>query len=263
MRHAGYALDTHIRIHWIDSENLSEQNIGEQLCGLDGIIVPGGFGNRGIEGMILSAKYARETGLPYFGICLGMQIAVMEYARNVCGIADANSGEFDELCKNKVIAFMPGQSNDIDKGGTLRLGSYPCDIKSGTTMERCYKSAHINERHRHRYEFNNDYREVLENAGLTLSGLSPDGTLWKRSSLPTVPSMWAFSSTPNSSPVPTVLIPFSTDLSRRRSPTRKNKLKGRENLCFFLLFFAKGLSQSREMWYYRVKKKICLNGSNE
>ncbi len=177
MRHAGYALDTHIRIHWIDSENLSEQNIGEKLCGLDGIIVPGGFGNRGIEGMILSAKYARETGLPYFGICLGMQIAVMEYARNVCGIADANSGEFDELCKNKVIDFMPGQSNDIDKGGTLRLGSYPCDIKSGTTMERCYKSAHINERHRHRYEFNNDYREVLENAGLTLSGLSPDGHL--------------------------------------------------------------------------------------
>ena len=118
-------LDTHIRIHWIDSENLSEQNIGEQLCGLDGIIVPGGFGNRGIEGMILSAKYARETGLPYFGFVSGMQIAVMEYARNVCGIADANSGEFDELCKNKVIDFMPGQSNDIDKGGTLDSAAIP------------------------------------------------------------------------------------------------------------------------------------------
>ena len=177
MRHAGYSLDTHIRIHWIDSEGLNEHNYKKELSKLDGIIVPGGFGNRGIEGMILSAKFARETGLPYFGICLGMQIAVMEYARNVCGIADANSGEFDELCKNKVIDFMPGQSNDIDKGGTLRLGSYPCEIKSGTTMERCYKSSHIDERHRHRYEFNNDYREVLEKAGLTLSGLSPDGRL--------------------------------------------------------------------------------------
>ena len=177
MRHAGYALDTHIRIKWIDSEGLNEGNYKHELAELDGIIIPGGFGNRGIEGMILSAKFARENNIPYFGICLGMQIAVMEYARNVCGIKDANSGEFDELCKNKVIDFMPGQSNDIDKGGTLRLGSYPCDIKSGTTMERCYKVGRINERHRHRYEFNNDYREVLENAGLTLSGFSPDGRL--------------------------------------------------------------------------------------
>ena len=106
-----------------------------------------------------------------------MQIAVIEYARNVLGIKDANSSEFDELCKHKVIDFMPGQSDDIDKGGTLRLGAYPCNIKSGTTMERCYGSVNISERHRHRYEFNNDYREAFEKAGLTLSGSSPDGRL--------------------------------------------------------------------------------------
>ena len=177
LRHAGYTLNTHIRIHWIDSENLTEENYTKELSGLEGIIVPGGFGSRGIEGMILAAKYARETNIPYFGICLGMQIAVIEYARNVAHIADAHSGEFDELCKHKVIDFMPGQSDQIDKGGTLRLGAYPCKIKEGTTMAKCYGSLEISERHRHRYEFNNDYREVLEKAGLTLSGLSPDGRL--------------------------------------------------------------------------------------
>ena len=127
--------------------------------------------------MILTAQYAREHGIPYFGICLGMQIAVIEYARNVCGIADANSGEFDELCKNKVIDFMPGQSDSIDKGGTLRLGAYPCIIQAGTLMERCYNTLEIQERHRHRYEYNNDYRDILTDRGLTISGLSPDGKL--------------------------------------------------------------------------------------
>ena len=144
---------------------------------LDGIIVPGGFGQRGINGMILTAKYAREHHVPYFGICLGMQIAVIEYARHAAGIADADSGEFNELCENKVIDFMPGQSDEIDKGGTLRLGAYPCVIRPGTTMERCYGTLEISERHRHRYEFNNDYREALTSAGLVLSGLSPDGRL--------------------------------------------------------------------------------------
>ena len=177
LRHAGYTLNTHIRIDWIDSENLTEANCEQELSHLDGIIVPGGFGGRGIEGMILAAKYARENNVPYFGICLGMQIAVIEYARDVAGIKDAHSGEFDELCKNKVIDFMPGQSDNIDKGGTLRLGAYPCVIKPGTTMERCYGKSEISERHRHRYEFNNDYRDILTQNGLTLSGLSPDGRL--------------------------------------------------------------------------------------
>lgn len=177
LQHAGYYHNTHIKISWIDSEKLTAENCSEFLSELDGIIVPGGFGSRGIEGMILAAKYARENHLPYFGICLGMQIAVIEYARNVCGISDADSGEFDELCKHKVINFMPGQSDDIDKGGTLRLGAYPCKIKPYTTMERCYETNHISERHRHRYEFNNHYRDLLTQHGLTLSGLSPDERL--------------------------------------------------------------------------------------
>ena len=177
LRHAGYALGAKVDIKWIDSEPLCDANADELLGGLDGFIVPGGFGGRGVEGMICAARFARENALPYFGICLGMQIAVIEYARNVLGISDANSGEFDELCAHKVIDFMPGQSDDVDKGGTLRLGAYPCVIRRGTTMERCYGTREISERHRHRYEFNNEYREALEGAGLCLSGLSPDGRL--------------------------------------------------------------------------------------
>ena len=177
LRHAGYSCNTDVKIQWIDSETLTEETCGEQLGGLDGIIVPGGFGGRGIEGMILAAKYAREHQVPYFGICLGMQIAVIEYARHVANLPDANSGEFDECCPNKVINFMPGQSDTIDKGGTLRLGSYPCVVAPNTTMHRCYGQDLIHERHRHRYEFNNDYRDILQNAGLTLSGMSPDGRL--------------------------------------------------------------------------------------
>ena len=177
LRHAGYYHNTDVNIHWIDSEGITAENVNDVLAGLDGIIVPGGFGNRGIEGMIEAVRYARENMLPMFGICLGMQITVIEYARNVLGLKDANSGEFDEKCANKVIDFMPGQSDEIDKGGTLRLGAYPCEIKDGTTMQKCYESTSISERHRHRYEFNNDYRDKLQEKGLTLSGLSPDGRL--------------------------------------------------------------------------------------
>ena len=177
LRHAGYYHNTHVKIHWIDSEGITAENAEKMFMELDGILVPGGFGSRGIEGMIQAAKYAREKEIPYFGICLGMQVAVIEYARNVLGIKDANSGEFDELCRHKVIDFIPGQSDDIDKGGTLRLGAYPCHIQKGTTMERCYGTSSISERHRHRYEFNNDYREMFQENGLTLSGISPDGKL--------------------------------------------------------------------------------------
>ena len=177
LRHAGYAKHAHINIHWIDSETVTEENADEILGCLDGILVPGGFGERGIEGMITAAKYAREHRMPYFGICLGMQIAVIEYARHKAGVADANSGEFDDNCPHKVIDFMPGQSDEIDKGGTLRLGAYPCEIQSNTKMEELYQLKHISERHRHRYEFNNSFREILTQAGLTLSGLSPDGRL--------------------------------------------------------------------------------------
>ena len=177
LRHAGYALGAQVEIDWVDSETLTAENVESRLSGADGILVPGGFGSRGIDGMILACRYAREKNVPYFGICLGMQIAVIEYARNAAGLPDADSGEFNEACAHKVIDFMPGQSDEIDKGGTLRLGAYPCVIREGTTMARCYGKTEISERHRHRYEFNNDYRGALTSAGLTLSGLSPDGTL--------------------------------------------------------------------------------------
>ena len=177
LHHAGYPHKAEVNIKWIDSESLETGDVKEAFDGVDGIIVPGGFGNRGIEGMIKAVKYARENNIPFFGICLGMQISVIEYARNVLGIKDANSGEFDENCAHKVIDFMPGQSDEIDKGGTLRLGAYPCVISENTAMERFYGTREISERHRHRYEFNNDFREAFTKGGLTLSGMSPDKML--------------------------------------------------------------------------------------
>lgn len=184
LRHAGYDHSARVEIDWVDSENLTPENIDERLGNVDGIIIPGGFGSRGIEGMVLACKYAREHDVPYLGICLGMQIAVIEFCRNVCGIADANSGEFDEYGLHKVIDFMPDQNKNINKGGTLRLGSYPCKIKPGTKMRECYGRELISERHRHRYEFNNDYRETVEAAGMVLSGTSPDGRIVETVELP-------------------------------------------------------------------------------
>ena len=177
LRHAGYALGARVNIRWIDSAALTAENLETELAGLGGILVPGGFGDRGIPGMLLAAQYARERGLPYLGICLGMQIAVIEFARHAAGIPDATSGELDPTARHKLIDFLPGQSDAVDKGGTLRLGSYPCRIEPGTLMARCYGQTEIRERHRHRYEFNNAYREALTAAGLTLCGLSPDGSL--------------------------------------------------------------------------------------
>ena len=177
LRHAGYLINAFVDIEWIDSELLDESNVKSVLSNVDGIIVPGGFGGRGIEGMILAAQYARENKVPYLGICLGMQIAVIEYARNVALFKNANSGEFDKDCRYKVIDFMPGQSEERDKGGTLRLGSYPCKVQKGTKLYECYKSEEISERHRHRYEFNNEYRDALTSCGLVTAGVSPDGRL--------------------------------------------------------------------------------------
>ena len=177
LRHAGYALGAEVEIRWIDSAALTPENLEEHLSPCNGILVPGGFGSRGIEGMILAAKYAREKGIPYLGLCLGMQIAVIEFARHVCGWADANSGEFDPVSAHKVIDYLPDQNDDVDKGGTLRLGAYPCRIVPGTHMARCYGQEFIQERHRHRYEFMNAFREDLEKAGLVLGGTSPDGSI--------------------------------------------------------------------------------------
>ena len=177
LRHAGYALGTEVEIRWIDSALLTAENVREQLEGCSGILVPGGFGGRGIEGMILAAQYARERGVPYLGLCLGMQIAVIEFARHVCGWEDADSGEFRPESAHRVIDFLPDQSDLVDKGGTLRLGAYPCRIAPGTLMARCYGPELIRERHRHRYEFNNRFREELERAGMVLSGTSPEGSI--------------------------------------------------------------------------------------
>ena len=177
LHHAGYALSAKVNIRWIDSESIQPDNVEETLHGLGGILVPGGFGDRGIDGMILAAEYARNHKVPYLGICLGMQIAVIEYARNMAALPDATSGELNPEGLHKVIDFLPGQSDEREKGGTLRLGAYPCVIGPDTVMARCYGATEIRERHRHRYEFSNDYRDVLSEAGLTLCGLSPDGLL--------------------------------------------------------------------------------------
>ncbi len=175
LRHAGYDCGAKVEIAWIDSELITAENVEETLKYCDGVVVPGGFGNRGIEGKIETAKYCRENNLPYLGICLGMQISVIEFARNVCGLTDATSREFDENAEHKVIDFLPDQTDETQKGGTLRLGAYPCSVRPDTMMHQCYGDTHISERHRHRYEFNNDYRQILKDAGLVISGTSPDG----------------------------------------------------------------------------------------
>jgi CTP synthase len=175
LHHAGYACGAQVEIKWIDSETITDENVETVLAGCDGLIVPGGFGDRGVAGMIVTAQWARENDVPYFGICLGMQVAVIEFARSVCGWREANSGEFDPASPYKVIDFLPGQFEGKDKGGTLRLGSYPCKLAEGTVIREEYGCTDISERHRHRYEFNNEYRETLQQKGLVLSGTSPDG----------------------------------------------------------------------------------------
>ena len=175
--HGGYENGANVDIKWVDSESLTAENAADELKDCDGILVPGGFGDRGIEGKITACRYAREKDIPYLGLCLGMQVAVIEYARDVCGIRDANSREFDELGKNLVIDLMPEQLSVLQKGGTMRLGAYPCKVKKDTILHRAYGCDEISERHRHRFEFNNAYKEVLEKAGLVICGTSPDGSI--------------------------------------------------------------------------------------
>lgn len=177
IRHAGFANHINTKIKLIDSETITKDNVMDKLKDLEGIIVPGGFGSRGIEGMIETIRYARENKVPFLGICLGMQMTVVEYARNVLGLTDANSAEFDVITQNPVIHIMEDQKTINKKGGTMRLGAYPCIIKKGSLAEKIYEKEEISERHRHRYEYNNDYKERLEKAGLMCSGSSPDGKL--------------------------------------------------------------------------------------
>ncbi len=184
LRHAGYVNAAPVDIKWIDSENITPKTADTLLSDCDGILVPGGFGDRGIEGKILAAKYARENNVPYFGICLGMQIAVIEYARDVLGYQNANSSEFTPEGPCNVIDLMPDQTGNIPKGGTMRLGSYPCKIRENTIMQRAYGEELIGERHRHRYEFNNKFREDIENAGMIISGTSPDNHIVETVEIP-------------------------------------------------------------------------------
>ncbi|SDI61321.1 CTP synthase [Alteribacillus bidgolensis] len=177
LKHAGYAFDSDVEIQWINSEHVTEENVEEKLKGIDGILVPGGFGDRGIDGKIAAIKYARENKVPFLGICLGMQLASVEYARNVAGLNGADSAELNPETEHPVIDLLPEQKDVEDLGGTLRLGLYPCKLKEDTKVKAAYNEEVVYERHRHRYEFNNSYRETMEKAGFIFSGTSPDGRL--------------------------------------------------------------------------------------
>ena len=177
LKHAGYENGVNVTIEWIDSEDITRSTVEGLLKNCQGIVVPGGFGNRGVEGKIEAVRFARENDLPFLGICLGMQVAVIEYGRNVLGLKNANSREFDELAENPVIDLMSNQVGVQSKGGTMRLGSYPCKVDKNSKLYELYGEELIHERHRHRFEFNNDYREQYIANGLKLSGISPDGRL--------------------------------------------------------------------------------------
>ena len=187
----------------MDSERVSSYNVDEMLGGVQGIIVPGGFGDRGIEGMICSIQYAREHKIPYLGLCLGMQLTIVEFARNVLGYADAHSKEFNENTEHPMIHIMADQDGVTNIGGTLRLGSYPCVLADGSKAEELYGTKEISERHRHRYEVNNKYRDVLQENGMMLSGCSPDGRIVEMIEIPSHPFFLAtqahpeFKSRPN------------------------------------------------------------------
>ncbi|HIK54010.1 MAG TPA: CTP synthase [Synechococcales cyanobacterium M55_K2018_004] len=187
LRHAALAQGADLRIRWVNSEELEPLTVDEHLRGVNGIIVPGGFGSRGIDGKITAISYARERQIPFLGLCLGMQCAVIEWGRNVAGLPNASSSEFDEACANPVISLLPEQQDVVDLGGTMRLGLYPCRITPNTLAERLYGEEVIYERHRHRYEFNNAYRNLFLETGYQISGLSPDGRLVEMIELPRHP----------------------------------------------------------------------------
>ena len=187
LKHGGIAERATVDLHWIDSETLNDDNAKELLGDMAGIIVPGGFGSRGVEGMISAAKYARENNVPYLGLCLGMQVAIIEFARHVCGFHDAHSVELDPNTTHPVIALMPDQNGVEDIGGTLRLGSYPCVLDPTSKARELYGSEEIHERHRHRYEVNNDFRAALTEGGMKLCGTSPDGRIVEMIEIPDHP----------------------------------------------------------------------------
>ncbi|MBB2183395.1 CTP synthase [Lachnospiraceae bacterium MD1] len=184
LNHAGFDTCSKVKIKWIDSQELKKENASDMLNGIHGMIVPGGFGDRGIDGKIIASNYARTNNIPYLGICLGMQIAVIEYARNVCGLEDAHSTEIKEGCAHPVIDLMEDQVEVTKKGGTMRLGAYPCKTKTGSKLQSLYGKELISERHRHRYEFNNKYREIITENGMAICGTSPDDHLVEAVEIP-------------------------------------------------------------------------------
>lgn len=190
LHHSGVYYDRHVEIKLVDGEELTEENVDEELAGYDGILVPGGFGLRGTEGKILSANRARVNKVPYLGVCLGLQMAVCEFARNVAGLPGAMSSEFEPECTYPVIDLMPDQEDVTEKGGTMRLGAYPCKVVPGTLASEAYGEELIYERHRHRYEVNNAYRKQLTDAGMVISGLSPDNRLVEMIELPESMHPW-------------------------------------------------------------------------
>ena len=177
LKYAGYDIDKNIEIKWVNSDNLNDDNVGEYLSDVQGIIVPGGFGKRGIEGKIAAIKYARVNNKPFLGLCLGMQLSLIEYARDVLHLENANSTEFDENCTNNIIDYLPDQYKGIKMGGTMRLGEYDCELLEGTKTYELYKEKNIRERHRHRYEFNNKYKEIFSDGNLIFSGINPQTKL--------------------------------------------------------------------------------------
>ncbi|MBA3914136.1 MAG: CTP synthase, partial [Acidobacteriales bacterium] len=186
--HGALAHNLKLNVNWIEAEGLeSGTHAEEQLRDYDGILVPGGFGKRGIEGMLVAIRYARENNVPYFGICLGMQTACIEFARNVCGLAEANSSEFDPATPHRVIYKLRELRGIEELGGTMRLGAWPCKLEPGTLASRIYGQSEISERHRHRYEFNREYEETMVAAGLRISGSTPDGTYVEMVELPNHP----------------------------------------------------------------------------
>ncbi|MDR6554463.1 CTP synthase [Paenibacillus qinlingensis] len=201
--HAGIDNDSEIDIRWVNAEDIYDHNVHSLLSGVQGILVPGGFGDRGIEGKVAAIRYAREKEIPFFGICLGMQVAVIEYARSVCGLDGANSSEINPTTAYPVIDLLPEQKDIENLGGTMRLGLYPCKLTPGSLAATTYNDELVYERHRHRYEFNNEYRELIESAGLRISGTSPDGRLVEMVELPGHPWFLAvqfhpeFTSRPN------------------------------------------------------------------
>ncbi|MFC5701287.1 CTP synthase [Cohnella faecalis] len=201
--HAGIHADSQVKLRWVNAEEITPSNVGELLGGVNGILVPGGFGDRGIEGKITAIRYAREKEVPFFGICLGMQVAVIEYARSMAGLDGANSSEIHPATPYPVIDLLPEQKDIEDLGGTMRLGLYPCKVVPGSLAAQCYGDELVYERHRHRYEFNNEFRERIESAGLRISGSSPDGRLVEMIELPDHPWFLAvqfhpeFTSRPN------------------------------------------------------------------